>query len=223
MILPPRSRHQDSFELFAQTGCLFVVSAVESVSDLVLEKLKKGHTREDVSQAINILKGSGIVMRPSLVPFTPWSQLDDFIELLDFVIEHDLIENIDPVQYTIRLLVPPGSSLLDHSDIREFLGPLDEEQFQYTWTHRDYRVDTLYQRIRSFVEEETNKGSHSHAIFYGISKIAYEEAKRTMPTVMQGLKQAPPSQPLPKLSESWFCCAEPTRQQFDQISNHAFH
>ena len=29
------------------TGCLFVISAVESADDAVLEKLDKGHTRAD--------------------------------------------------------------------------------------------------------------------------------------------------------------------------------
>ena len=62
-------------------GCVFVVSAVESLSDEVLERLDKGHTarrrrggpRPDSTRP-------GIALRPTLVPFTPWSTLDDYLE-----------------------------------------------------------------------------------------------------------------------------------------------
>jgi hypothetical protein len=39
------------------------------------------------------------------------------LDVLDFVAEHDLIGNVDPVQYTIRLLLPEGSLLLDHPEL----------------------------------------------------------------------------------------------------------
>ena len=96
----------------ARAGCVFAVSAVESLSDTVLARLEKGHTRRDVGRALHILRDAGIALRPSFVSFTPWTTIDDFIEVLDFVRSHNLVDHVDPVQYSIRLLVPPGSLLV---------------------------------------------------------------------------------------------------------------
>ena len=97
----------------ARSGCVFMISAVESLSDTVLTILEKNHTAADVEEALAIVRDAGITFRPTWVPFTPWTTRDDYLEILDFVEEHGLIDNIDPVQYSIRLLVPPGSYLLD--------------------------------------------------------------------------------------------------------------
>ena len=39
--------HATLLPVLAETGCLFVTSAVESVDDEILAKLEKGHTRAD--------------------------------------------------------------------------------------------------------------------------------------------------------------------------------
>src|SRR5207247_11291900 len=85
--------------------------------------------------ALSIGRQAGIRLRASLVPFTPWTTLDDYLELFDIAESRDLVDATDPVQYTIRLLIPPGSALLTRSDVRRFLGPLDQAGFQYQWTH----------------------------------------------------------------------------------------
>ena len=96
----------------------------------MLAYLKKGHTGADVVTALDILRGSGITLRPSLVAFTPWTTLEDYLTMFDIVETTDLIDAIDPVQYAIRLLIPPGSALLNqsaqHGSIQKFLGPLDQ-------------------------------------------------------------------------------------------------
>src|SRR5262249_21184093 len=101
------------FPELAALGCAFVVSAVESLSPPVLRRLRKGHTRADVVEALRILEGAGILMQPTFVAFTPWTTARDYLEVLDFVAAHGLVEQVAPVQYSIRLLVPPGSALLD--------------------------------------------------------------------------------------------------------------
>ena len=57
-----------------------MVSAVESLSDRVLAQLDKGHTRADVFEALRITRAAGLTLRPSLVSFTPWTTLDDYLE-----------------------------------------------------------------------------------------------------------------------------------------------
>ena len=120
-------------ELGAQ-GCLFVISAVESFSDHVLKTLHKGHTGRISSRRSAIVREAGLALRPSFVAFTPWTSLDEYLHMLDMVDTHDLIDATDPIQLSIRLLIPPGSALLAKSDVQRFLGPLDQAGFQYQWT-----------------------------------------------------------------------------------------
>ena len=79
----------------------------------MLAILDKGHTRADVDEALAILDAAGVPLRPTFVPFTPWTTLDDYLELIDWIERARLIEHVDPVQLAMRLLVPPGSLLLE--------------------------------------------------------------------------------------------------------------
>jgi hypothetical protein len=118
----------------------------------VLERLEKGHTRAGVEEALDVLEAAGIPMRPSLLPFTPWSTLDDYFDLLEFVERRGLVDQVDSVQYSIRLLVPPGSALLSKPETRTWLGPLDEASFTYRWTHPDPCMDALHAAVSALVE-----------------------------------------------------------------------
>src|SRR5690242_15983860 len=70
-------KYADLWPDFAADGCVFVVSAFESVDDAVLERLDKGHTAADAARAVTILRDAGIDVRPSWLPFTPWTTRDD--------------------------------------------------------------------------------------------------------------------------------------------------
>jgi radical SAM superfamily enzyme YgiQ (UPF0313 family) len=195
-------------------GCLFVISAVESFSDHVLELLHKGHTGADIIEALGMLREAGIALRPSLVAFTPWTTLDDYERMLDMVDAHDLIDATDPVQLSIRLLIPPGSALLAKSDIQRFLGPLDQASFQYPWTHPDERMDRLHQAVSAIVEASAKEEEDAMVTFDRIRAIADTIAGRRAESSTRTRMSRPDRPKPPRLTESWFCCAEPTTQQF---------
>lgn len=213
-------KHGSLFQELGDRGGLFVISAVESFSDVVLSHLNKGHTRDDIFQALDITRAAGIVLRPSLVAFTPWTTLDDYIEMFDLVRYHHLIDSIDPVQFTIRLLVPPHSELLDSPEtqkapIQNFVQSLDEAKFQYTWVHPDPRMDQLHQAIAQTVEQAAQTSEDHAQTFYRLWCLAHEAA---------GLAPSPhfpsPSSNRtkpPRLTEPWFCCAEPTQTQLQVV------
>src|SRR4029079_2361074 len=56
-------KHRAIFPELAASGCAFVVSAVESLSDAVLTNLRKGHSRCDVFEAFRILRSASIPLR----------------------------------------------------------------------------------------------------------------------------------------------------------------
>ena len=185
------------FPAFGATGCAFVVSAVESLSDAVLAQLEKGHTKADVVVGLDILRDAGIPLRPSFVPFTPWSTRDDYLELLSFVGTKALIDHVDPVQYTIRLLIPPGSLLLSRPAIRPFLGGLDPAAFTYRWTHPDPRMDELQRAASALVERAARASEDAWTTFHRLRALAGASG---------GVAPPPPERPIPaRLTEPWFC------------------
>ena len=145
-------RHADLWPAFAAAGCVFVVSAFESVDDRVLARLDKGHTAADAAEAVDVLRAAGIDVRPSWLPFTPWTTRDDMVALLDFVYDHDLVDCVDPVQYSVRLLLPRGSLLLEHPDLTPFVGPWNDERSTFTWVHPDPAIDALQRTLSTLVE-----------------------------------------------------------------------
>jgi hypothetical protein len=192
-------KHRDLVPEMARLGCLFVVSAVESIHDRVLAILDKGHTRADVEAAIGLTRGAGIALRPSLVPFTPWTGLEDYRALLAFVERHDLVDHLDPVQLVIRLLLPPGSLLLERPEMRPHLGALDPERFSYEWTHPDPRMDRLHLDLSRLVEKAALDGEDPRLTFDRIvARTDGADALRRPPLIHD--KGRPP-----RLTEPWFC------------------
>lgn len=196
-------RDRELMPEFGATGCVFIVSAVESLSDAVLAKLEKGHTRADVSVALDVVRHAGIALRPSFMPFTPWATLDDYLELLDFIDTADLMDHVDPVQLTIRLLIPPGAALLSRPSIHDFLGDLDEAGLTYRWTHPDPRMDALHRDVTALVAAATAAAEDPAVTFCTMRSLAAERAGRP---IAGGVRLPPPERPIPaRLTEPWFC------------------
>ena len=192
--------HAGLFPELNRLGCVFMVSAVESLSDAVLANLEKGHTRADVARALQIVRAAGIAFRPTWVPFTPWTTLEDYLEVFDFVEEEGLIDHVDPVQFTLRLLVPPGSSLLTRQAIRPYLGALDQAAFIHRWAHPDARMDVLQREASRLVEAAAN--ADPAATFYRLKALAGATAGRSEAPVPA---LAPDRRRPPRLTEAWFC------------------
>jgi radical SAM superfamily enzyme YgiQ (UPF0313 family) len=181
-------------------GCLFLISAVESVSDTVLAILEKNHTKADIEQALKLVRAAGIAPRPTWVAFTPWTTLGDYLDMLAFIEAHGLIDHVDPVQYTIRLLVPPGSYLLDRPEMKRHLGPLDQAAFSYVWAHPDPRMDRLQKQLAALVEKDVHAGEDPGKTFYRVWSLA---AGRGRSAAVPALP--PDRERAPRLSEPWFC------------------
>jgi len=136
------------------------------------------------------------------VPFTPWTTLDDYRELLHFVEAHALIDAIDPVQFSIRLLVPPGSLLLESPVMRPFLGPLVDDAFYYRWTHPDPRMERLATDVAALVARTADAREDAAATFNRIRGLA-DAAAGAPPRADLAL---PPGRTRPpRLTEPWFC------------------
>jgi radical SAM superfamily enzyme YgiQ (UPF0313 family) len=191
---------RDLFPELGASGCVFMISAVESLSETVLTILDKHHTRGDVVEALQIVRSAGIAYRPTWVPFTPWTTRDDYREMLDFVEEHGLIDHVDPVQYSIRLLVPPGSYLMDHPAMLPHRGELNQASFSYRWTHPDPDMDRLQQEVAALVERSTQAEEDAALTFYRVKALAEDRSPEDACNPLLGDRVR-----APRLSEPWFC------------------
>ena len=196
--------HADVWAEMAAAGCLFVVSALESVNDEILERLDKGHTTADAVSAIELLREHGIETRPSFMPFTPWTTPRDVLDIVDFVAAHDLIANVDPVQYTIRLLVPEGSLLLDRDDLREHLGAYQAERLSYLWRSADPAADRLQGRLSALVEQSASAQETAGLAFARIRAAVREAAGDTNGHEPEAIDIGS-TEGRPRLTEPWFC------------------
>jgi radical SAM superfamily enzyme YgiQ (UPF0313 family) len=191
---------REVFPELAACGCVFMISAVESLSDTVLTILEKNHTRADVAEALGIVRAAGIAYRPTWVPFTPWTTWDDYREILEFVEEHGLIDHVDPVQFTIRLLVPPGSYLAEHAAMLPHRGELDASSFSYRWAHPDPAVDHLQKAVAALVERDTKAGADPALTFYRVKALAERHSPELAVCSLPADRDR-----APRLSEPWFC------------------
>ncbi len=194
--------HRELLPLLAQTGCLFVTSAVESVDDAVLDRLAKGHTRADFETAVTWCRGAGLMLSPTFVAFTPWTTIDGYLDLLHTIARLRLVEDVAPIQLAIRLLVTAGSRLLELDDLLEIVEPFDGASLTYPWKHADPVVDALQRDVMSLVALPTH-GSRS-AAFQAIWALAHARAGIEAPPL-----DVSACRPAAYMSEPWYCCAEP--------------
>jgi hypothetical protein len=194
-------------------GCQFITTAVESVDDKVLEYLDKHHTRADFERALALCREAGISMAPTFVPFTPWANPEGYLELLLTLVRLRLVEAVPPIQLCIRLLVPEGSYLLQLPGFRDRIGSFDADLLGYPWRHADPRVDALQQAVQALAAQGEQQGSARSEIFERIWRRAHAALGIAPPP----LTRADCGEPIPHLSEPWYCCAEPTDQQLQSF------
>ncbi len=201
-------KHEDLLPKLSDTGCLFVISAVESVDDAVLAALDKGHTRSDFLRVARRFRRLGLTLHPTFLPFTPWTTAEGYLDLLRVLYEEELIENVAPVQLGIRLLIPEGSLMLELEGVRKIVSPFDRESLVYPWKNADPRLDSLSEKVQSIAAAADAAKWPRAKTFEAIWKMAHTVAGVPAPAL-----QLPTGKAVPILSEPWYCCAEPTNDQ----------
>jgi radical SAM superfamily enzyme YgiQ (UPF0313 family) len=194
-------KHADLLPLLRDTGCLFVTSAVESVDDEILQRLRKGHTRADFERAVALCRTAGVTLTPTFVPFTPWTTIEGYAELLNAIEQLDLVEEVAPIQLAIRLLVTAESALLELPDLTALLQPFDGASLTFPWRHPDPRVDALQQQVMQLVSAATRRPRSE--VFGDLAALVRGPAATAAATRREVTRRAP------YLSEPWYCCAEP--------------
>lgn len=192
--------HQKLMPPLRQAGCILITTAVESLDDAVLLRLEKGHTRDGFLQAVKVLRQAGLTMNATFIPFTPWSTLASYHDILATIREQDLVDHVAPIQYGIRLLVTSSSRLLELDDVRALVGPFDADKLVYPWRHPDASMDALCEDVLEIVQRSEQRGLGRREIFRllcqraGLPDSAEMHQQESMPRIA-----------VPFLTEPWYC------------------
>lgn len=207
--------HEELLPRIAAAGTLFIVSAFETTDDRTLGLLDKGHSADEMAQVVSRARHYGMDIHPSWMPFVPWTVPDDVVGIFGFLAEHDLLGATDPVQLSIRLLIPRHSLMLDLEEVRSVVGEYDENTLSYQWTAADPRSDELQARLAARAESAADQAANPVDTLLEMWADAVEAAGGDRSSVV------PPREITvgrPNLTEAWFCCAEPTSAQVGLVT-----
>jgi radical SAM superfamily enzyme YgiQ (UPF0313 family) len=196
-------KNVELLDTLRDTGCLFLISAVESLDDAVLQKLEKKHTRADFFQAVELCRGAGITLQPTFLPFTPWTTADQILDLFEQVYRLNLVEAVAPIQLAIRLLIPAGSRLLELEEIREIAEVFDAKALVYPWKNPDPPMDRLCEQLQDIVaaSEQLKRGRSAtfEEMWRAVRRSANQDLdKRAQPVLASRAT-------VPYLNEPWYC------------------
>ncbi len=185
--------HEKIWSEWRELGVIFVVSAFETTNDRILAMLDKGHTTVEAARAVEILREAGIEVRPSWMPFTPWTEPDDLPSIFRFLDDNQLFENVDPVQMTIRLLAPEGSLLVERfpSDFDHY----DARLLTYQWRPQHPATGELADELARIAEAASANGEDSVGTLESMWSTCED---RPVSATRRGVTP-------PRLTEPWFC------------------
>jgi radical SAM superfamily enzyme YgiQ (UPF0313 family) len=195
-------RHRDLVHRMRRLGVLFVISAFETTHGPTLQLLDKGHTPDDMGGAVEVCRDAGLDVHPSWMPFVPWTTPAHVVDIFRFLDRHDLFAVTDPVQMSIRLLIPPGSLMVEIPEIARAIGPLDPLALTHPWQSDDPRADELQRRLAALAEGAAMAGADPQTTLAEQWRVALEISGGE-PSEAQIPAGAVDGRP--RMTEPWFC------------------
>lgn len=195
-------RHADLLPRLAELGVVFVVSAFESVDATTLRLLDKGHTPDDLEQVVPLVRRAGLDIHPTWMPFTPITTPEQVTEIFAFLDRHDLFEVTDPVQLSIRMLVPEGSLTLQVEEWAAHMGEYDPQTLTYRWVSVDHRSDRLQTELARLASRQADSGDDPIQVLLTMWRTSLAAASLPPDTARIGSEVI---KGRPRLTEPWFC------------------
>lgn len=120
-----------------ETGCVGTAIGVETGNETMLKSIRKKETKDEIREAVRLLKGEGVPVLTSYIIGLPGDTKETIEQTLDFARE------LDTDQMKFMLLTPvPGTEVYDMAVKRGLLDPNNLEQMQKT-TYYDSTATNL--------------------------------------------------------------------------------
>ena len=95
-------------------------------------------------------------------------------------------------------------------DIDQFLADFDAEKLSYNWKSAYTLADDLQTKVYKEIKLGVSEGSSRRKIFEKVWILAHNACEQSVPGLPPECAE---SNPVPTMSEPWYCCAEPTDDQ----------
>lgn len=210
-------KHAKWVEQLAPLGLKYALTAMEFNDDKTLERLKKKHSSQDLEWSIDFLRSLGVHVKPTFVFVNPWVDVEEMMDLLEFIERNDLIECVDPVQYKIRLLLFRNSLLLDGTYIDPTTFGVTND-FYTEWQHEDPVIESIYADLVRVVDHHMAESSSYAKTFQAVKDVIAgylppgQEVKREIEIRSRAIPGEVPAYDVPN-----FCCAEPTDENMLEL------
>jgi hypothetical protein len=112
---------------------------------------------------------------------------------------------------SIKLLMPRGSLLEERPELAPHLIGYDREALTWRWEFAKPETEILHKELEAIAALGSDCGQETVATLDEMRAAVAHAAGRLMPP-LENVAAAP------RLTESWFCCAEPTGAQALSIS-----
>lgn len=190
--------HRDLLPRLAAANTLFVVSAFETTHEASLRLLDKGHTPEDMVAALAAARNAGLEVHPSWMPFMPWTTPQHVADIFSFLDRFDLLEVTDPVQLSIRLLIPEGSLMLDVVPLDEY----DADALTYRWVAEDEGARALQAELARLAADGADTDRVPLDVLTDMWRASLDAAGHDLDRAQI---PAGATAGRPRMSEPWFC------------------
>jgi radical SAM superfamily enzyme YgiQ (UPF0313 family) len=125
-------------KIMADSGLKYLFIGIESGSDKVLKRYKKGITLKQIKEVARALDNYGIKINPGIITFDPELTIEDVKANIDIIKE---IDYYDVFVFTRKLVVLPGTSVGE--EMHEWSLPDPSQPFQQSnIVPEDYFKDT---------------------------------------------------------------------------------
>src|SRR5260370_4707504 len=99
-------------------------------------------------------------------------------------------------------------------EVPSWVGRFDPQPLAYPWKNTDPRLDILSEAVQEIAAAAERQKESRPATFERIWKVAHAAAGWAAPQINGSVHS---QSGVPFLSEPWYCCAEPTRDQLVSI------
>lgn len=138
-------------------GLKKVFLGIESASRTQLKRYAKGHKKEDIIEAICMLRSCGVRIEIGWIPFDPLCTMDEIQENFEFLIENDLAKETSYIFNQLRLQTKTDYMRVLDSDERKterklYSSDFNKNTLSYSYTYKSNSVSNLIKRINKWGE-----------------------------------------------------------------------
>lgn len=122
--------NESIFRLLRQAGVQDILLGLESGSQSMLNRWRKGTTVTRNKQVVEFVRKMGFIVEPSMIMVDPYTTIKEFKETVDFILETEIYKTAFPFNLFNQLIVFPGTDIEEILISDGILEPINYESIE---------------------------------------------------------------------------------------------